>query len=271
MRIAQILLRPASYYDRKSRQIDHAALAARHEVIETDFPGALAAGAALAHVYGRGFQPPPRRRFLLPYVASSPPRARRLPWSSPAQPRLIVSPLENLPEAVDDSYFAEGREPGPPQTPPAALRTVGTFGAERPGITQMIEQTLARIRRFRDDVEWVRFDSPPQPGDLARVDLWADPAVAGDDFDGFVAEAIAAGKVVVASRTPINVHRLEKGRTGFLVPPRDPNELTHAILTALFKSEVAWVKIEAARQTAGKFRARHRLRALERIYEAVTE
>ena len=40
-----------------------------------------------------------------------------------------------------------------------------------------------------------------------------------NDFDGFVAEAIAAGTAVIASRTAINVQRLEKGRTGVLVPP----------------------------------------------------
>jgi glycosyltransferase involved in cell wall biosynthesis len=73
----------------------------------------------------------------------------------------------------------------------------------------------------------------------------------------------------VASATPINVQRLEKGRTGFLVPPRDPNEMTHAILTALFKPEVARARSDAARQTVGKFRAGQRIRALTRIYEDI--
>jgi glycosyltransferase involved in cell wall biosynthesis len=132
-----------------------------------------------------------------------------------------------------------------------------------------VEQTLVRIGRFRDDVTWKLFDRPPSPDDLAGVDVWVDPAVEEADLDGFVAEAVVSGKSVVASRTEVNALRLEQGRTGLLAPPNDPNEVTHAILAALFKPEVARSKIEAARQTAGKFRPRQRSRVLERIYETV--
>ena len=65
----------------------------------------------------------------------------------------------------------------------------------------------------------------------------------------------------------MNAWRLEQGRTGFLVPVGDPNEMTHAILTALFKVEVAESRQQAARQTVSKFRARQRLRILLRLYE----
>jgi glycosyltransferase involved in cell wall biosynthesis len=133
----------------------------------------------------------------------------------------------------------------------------------------MIEQTVARLQRFREDVDWHSFDSVPSPEELASVDLWVDPTTDELDFDGFGAEALAAGLPVVASRTPINVQRLEKGRTGFLVPPGDPNELAHSVLTALFKPEVSGAKIEASHQTISKFRPYQRLRALERIYEAL--
>ena len=89
------------------------------------------------------------------------------------------------------------------------------------------------------------------------------------DFDGFAAEAMVGGALAIASRTPLNVHRLEKGRTGFLVPSGDANELTHAILAALFKPELAQQKLEAARQTISKFRPRQRLRALTSLYESL--
>jgi glycosyltransferase involved in cell wall biosynthesis len=101
------------------------------------------------------------------------------------------------------------------------------------------------------------------------VDVWADPAIDENDYDGFVAEAIAAGVPVIASRTAINTQRLEKGRTGVLVPPRDPNEWTHAILAALFKPEFRHSKTVAAQQTASKFRPRHRARALIQLYESI--
>ena len=66
-------------------------------------------------------------------------------------------------------------------------------------------------------------------------------------------------------RAAINTKRLEKGRTGILVPPRDPNELTHAILAGLFKPEIAQQKTEAAKQTISKFHPRQRLRGLTQL------
>src|SRR5439155_7230791 len=116
-------------------------------------------------------------------------------------------------------------------------------------------------------IEWLLLDQVPT--DFDQFDIWVDPATDDDDYDGFVAEALVAGKIVVASRTPMNVKRLEKGRTGILVPPGDPNELTHAILAALFKPELGQAKTSAAKQTNSKFRPRQRLRALTPIYESL--
>jgi glycosyltransferase involved in cell wall biosynthesis len=190
-----------------------------------------------------------------------------------------------VPEAVEERYFsvaggewpvAGGGHPAPGNRPPA---TVGSFA--RSSVQSFIEQTMHRIDRFRDDVEWRLFSHPPGPEELAELGAWVDPAVKDDDYDGFVAEALVVGMNmemnmgmnvglnVVATATPINVQRLEKGRTGFLVPRNDPNEMTHAILAALFKPEVARARSDAARQTVGKFRAGGRIRALTRIYESI--
>jgi hypothetical protein len=236
MRIAQIILSTASEFERKCQRVDFAALSPQHEVIVGE-----AGQVDVTHVYG-----PPS------YVGDSmvsPLKALECGGSPP--------PSRYLPEAVEEMYF-DVRSSNRQQ------HTVGSFA--RPSLRNIVEQTLVRIARFRGDLRWTLFEHPPSPADLAGVDTWVDPAIAEDDFDGFVAEAIAAGKAVVASRTAINSQRLEHGRTGFLVPWNDPNELTHAILAALFKPEVARPKIEAAQQTAGKFRPRQRLRVLERIY-----
>lgn len=269
MRIAQIVLEGASEFERKCQRVDFAALSAKHDVIVTDGP---VVSADVAHVYGPS--PLPSRAlvgFKIPYVASSAP-ASRFALSQPARPRVIVSPIEVagsdgqlLPEAVEEIWFGAGAKRE--STPPRHL--IASYS--RPSIINAVEQALLRIGRSRDDIAWNLFDRIPTPDDLAGVDAWVDPAVNQNDHDGFVAEAIAAGKVVVASRIPINAHRLENGRTGFLVPWNDPNELTHAILSALFKPEVARSKIEAAKQTAGKFRPRQRLRVLERIYETLIQ
>jgi len=270
MRIAQIVLEGASEFERKCQRVDFAALSAKHDVIVTDGPEV---SADVAHVYGPSPLPSrPLVGFKIPYVASSAPASRRFALSRPAGPGMIVSPIEVagsdgqlLPEAVEEIWFGAGgkRESTTPRNLIASY--------SRASIINAVEQALLRIGRSRDDIAWNLFDRIPTPDDLAGVDVWVDPAVNQNDHDGFVAEAIAAGKVVVASRIPINAHRLENGRTGFLVPCNDPNELTHAILSALFKPEVARSKIEAAKQTAGKFRPRQRLRVLERIYETLIQ
>lgn len=254
MRIVQIVLPGISEYERKSQRADRAALAERHEVVET------VRNADVAHVYSG--MDLPRAEFVgfpLPYVATAAMSAARWSWRKPVEPRVIVTP-ENLPEVVDDPWFAASA------TPPGT-NTIGSFG--RDSTRNHVEQTLHRIGRFRDDVTWKIFPAPPTPEDLSTVDLWVDPAVDEHDFDGFVAEALVVGLPVVAARTAVNSLRLEKGRTGLLVPPRDPNEMTHAILSALFKPEVAQARIGAARQTIAKFRMRQRLRVLTQLYETL--
>jgi len=255
--IAQLLLPGASEYERKSQRIDFASLSAEHDVRigETN-------DADLIHVYAPDDM---RVDWKLPYVSNVRPKRRR--FRRTAQPERVITPLKDsadsfIPEAVDEIYF--GGETRPPGRP-----TVGTFA--RPHLRNIIEQTAARIQRYRDDVDWLLFDTAPSPDDLRGVDVWADPAMSENDFDGFVAEAVAAGTAVIASRTAVNVQRLEKGRTGVLVPPGDPNEWTHAILAALFKPEFRHSKRIAARQTASKFRPRHRARALIELYQSIIQ
>lgn len=285
MRIAQVILPAASEYERKCQRLDRAGLASRHEVLMVDAAVVPDTATDVVHFYGNDLAASVVKGLERPFIASVEPYAGRLRFTfrPPTRPRYVVSPiapidpdarLQLLPEAVEDEYFeVEDRRPrlsssGQARAPVFHL---GTFGPHRSGVADMVEQTLARLHRTRDDLRWSLFDHAPTPDDLRAVDVWVDPTTSENDFDGFVAEASAAGTAVVASRTTINSLRLEKGRTGFLVPPRDPNELTHAILAALFKSEVAEVKIEAARQTAGKFRPRQRLRVLERIYETLVQ
>jgi len=149
----------------------------------------------------------------------------------------------------------------------ATTKIVGFFA--RPSVANLVDQTRVRMARFRDDVDFHSFSGTPQPEDFDGCDAWIDPAVDEDDYDGFVAEAMVRGVSVVAARTAINVHRGEKGRTAFLVPLRDPNELTHAILAALFKPEGSDARRAAARQTISKFRPRQRARALAALYESL--
>ncbi len=263
MIIAQLLLPGASEYERKSQRIDFALLAAEHDVRLGEI-----ANADIVHIYApHDFDPKAVRGIGLPYISNAKPKARRFRKS--VQPHRVITPLKEtdgtfIPEAVDEIYFGN-----PVTRQPGGRVTVGSY--RRTAANNLIEQTAARIHRFRDDVDWLLFDAPPSPSDLQGVDAWADPSVDEDDFDGFVAEAIAAGTAVISSRTVINTQRLEKGRTGVLVPPRDPNEWAHAILATLFKQEFRHTKVVAAQQTASKFRPRHRARALMQLYESILQ
>jgi glycosyltransferase involved in cell wall biosynthesis len=254
MRIAQIVFPGISQYERKSHRADRTALSERHEIVDD------VRNADVAHVYSSVELPrEPFVGFPVPYVASAPLARSRWGWRKPVEPRVVVTP-ENLPEVVEDEYFAA------PVVPPRT-NTLGSFMRET--TRNHVDQTLHRIERFRDDVTWRLFVEPPAPEDLAGVDVWVDPAVDENDFDGFVAEALVVGLPVVAARTRVNSLRLEKGRAGLLVPLRDPNEMTHAILSALFKPEVAQGRITAAKQTNAKFRMRQRLRVLTQLYETL--
>jgi glycosyltransferase involved in cell wall biosynthesis len=254
MRIAQIILPDASQYERKSQRADRAALEGRYEFVDD------VRKSDLAHVYG-GRELPSGLRVPVPFISSSPMTRSRWPWRRGPEPARTVSWRE-LPEVVEDQYFG-----ALPRGERGGSKVAASFG--RRGTESMVERTLARIHRFRDDVVWNVFDHVPAPEDLRNVDVWVDPAVEEEDLDGCTAEALVSGLPVVAARTEINVARCEKGRTALLVPPGDPNEMTHAILAALFKSEVAQGKIEAARQTASKFRSRHRLRVLTQWYDTL--
>jgi hypothetical protein len=275
VRVAQIVTSDASQYERKSQRIDAASLIAAGHTIVAD-----AREADIVHVYAGRELPP--LDFRTPFVASTGPKTRRFAFRRGAEPRAIVTPF-NVPEAIETTYFLarisnleprtsnliDGSERFEVRGSSSEVRetTVGSY--LRPSIENMLQQTMARIDRFRPDVEWRVFSHPPTPQDVASVAVWADPAIDENDYDGFVAEALAAGTIAVAARTEVNSLRMAKGSCGLLVRPRDPNEWTHAILAALFKPErwPAWS--DAARQTVSKFRARNRLRALLQLYESI--
>ena len=276
MRIAQILFPGVSQYEQKCQRVDRVALSESHDVVLTTVESVASANADVAHVYASAELPAaPFVGFPVPYVSSADVRRARWPFRKPVEPDYVVSPLiekveqsrhQPLAEAVEEGYFGAQRAEGRAQIN-GEPRIIASFA--RASVHNSVEQTVARLTRFRDDVTWHLFEQVPTPEDLAGVDVWVDPAVEESDFDGFVAEALVAGLPVVATRTKINAMRLEQGRTGMLVPLRAANEMTHAILAALFKPEVAGSKLNAARQTVSKFRAKQRLRVLAHMYETL--
>ncbi|HEY8849256.1 MAG TPA: hypothetical protein VIO12_08180, partial [Thermoanaerobaculia bacterium] len=132
MIVAQILLPNATTYERKCQRVDYAGLSADHQVSVYDEAGKVTA-ADVAHVYGqlsrRWFRP-----LLVPYVES-----RRA----------------DLPEAVEERYFepcSGGLQAADGGLKPAATR-IASFA--RKSIRSVVEQTMHRLHRTRDDIEWI--------------------------------------------------------------------------------------------------------------------
>lgn len=277
MNVGQILLPGASEYERKCQRIDRAILS-QHETVRvrTLSPGRDSNLADelrespidLAHVYGDSATHASLLHGLPPYTASVSPGIRRFAIRRPDMPKLVAGPLTDppLPEAVEDHYFGGSESGGARET---KLRyAIGSYGPHRPGVTSLVQRTAARLERFRDDLDWMMFDSPPSPENLASVDVWVDPATDEQDLDGFAAEALVAGRKVVACRTAINHERLTEG-SGFAVPVDDPNELAHAILVALFKEEIAEQRLQAAAAQSGRFHPSIRAAVLLELYNQI--
>ena len=278
MRLAQVLLPGLTLYEQKCQRLDAGALAPTHDVIQiADFPGSdfdLVPGTRLlrklhasecdvAHIYGNPIPPAIARKIAIPFVAASEVARTRLflPGKRATSRAMPPAGPGAIAEPVDDGFLR-----------PLARRRadgqwiVGSVGPHRPGVRRMLELTLARIYRFREDISWHLLDEAPEPTDLAAVDIWVDPAADDGDVDGFTAEALVSGLPVIASRTAVNRFRTDEGRAAVLVPPGDPNELTHAILTALFKPETIAGRLAAARELQPRFSPARRAEALAAIY-----
>jgi glycosyltransferase involved in cell wall biosynthesis len=218
----------------------------------------------LLHVHGSA--EPPKRLLAglqIPWICDRrlpKPRAlfRRLP--SPA----VVLVEAGVPEAAGEEWFIEGRR----KHGDGRRRRVGTY-ARTDAVKNHAEQAAGRIQRFREDVDWVMYERPPSPEELVELDLWVDPASGDGDLDGMVVEAVVSLTPVVAARTAVNSRRLDGGKAGLLTPIGDHNELTHAVLNVLFKSEVSTPLRQHAEAIRDRHRPERRRAALERIYKEV--
>jgi glycosyltransferase involved in cell wall biosynthesis len=107
--------------------------------------------------------------------------------------------------------------------------------------------------------------------DLARICADLDLLVVSSDNEGTpvsAIEAMAAGRPVVATRVGGLVDLIEDGRTGRLVPPRDPAALAEA-MGALIDDPAARAAMgEVARRSAAeRFRAERLVEDVERLYD----
>lgn len=206
------------------------------------------------------------RALRVPWIASTSSSSGWLFWKRSVEPTRRISPHpafggpNALPEAVDPGYFEIERD-----------------GERRPVVAGIVndqtrtqyEAVRSRIARFREDVVWRTFQQVPSPEELSEVTSWVDFGTDHEKDESGIPEAIVAGCATIAPRTDLNRKRLLEGDAGFLVPKKDPNEMAHVILTALFKPEVASKRSETALANRDRFSPINRIRELNSIYESL--
>ncbi len=82
-------------------------------------------------------------------------------------------------------------------------------------------------------------------------------------------EAMAAGQAIVSTAVDGCREVIEEGRTGLLVPPKDPDALARALSTVLGDSSMRASLGLAAREASKRYDLTECVRAMERIYDAL--
>jgi glycosyltransferase involved in cell wall biosynthesis len=82
-------------------------------------------------------------------------------------------------------------------------------------------------------------------------------------------EAMAAGRAIVSTAVDGCREVLEEGRTGLLVPPKDPASLASALSTALDDPSLRAALGRAAQEASRRYDLSECVREMERIYDAL--
>lgn len=138
-------------------------------------------------------------------------------------------------------------------------------GPMRPAIEAWIrEQDLAEniiLTGTREDIAEL----------IAAIDISVLPSLE-EGFPNTILESMAAGKPVIATAVGGNPEAVDDGKTGMLVPPRDPEALARAILELLRNPERARALGRAARERVEReFGIARMIERMEDIYTRLME
>ena len=139
----------------------------------------------------------------------------------------------------------------------------------RSSYRQSIERLLSPSARHRVRVLGaVPFDQMPQV--YARSTIVVVPSVIQEPFGLPVAEAMAAGRAVVASRVGGIPELVTHGRTGLLVAPADPDALAEGLLSLLSEPARCRAMGAAGREDAvARWDWQFAARRLETVYASL--
>lgn len=105
---------------------------------------------------------------------------------------------------------------------------------------------------------------------IQLLDVVVHASVKPEPFGRVIAEGMAMGKPVVAAMNGGPLEIIEDGRTGFLVPPGNPEKLAQRIIELLTdRSRADTLGRHAQRDAAARFSPRYHARLVEQVYENV--
>jgi glycosyltransferase involved in cell wall biosynthesis len=107
------------------------------------------------------------------------------------------------------------------------------------------EKAAARVLADRVSVFLYREDIPEI---LAASDVCVDASYAGLGITGALREALAVETAVIGTDLEGNPELIEEGKTGLLVPPRDPDALARALLRLIEHPDLAKAMARAGRE-----------------------
>lgn len=145
---------------------------------------------------------------------------------------------------------------------PSLSVVIAGDGPDRAALEALAAEVAPGVVRFlghRSDV----------PELLAAADVVAIPSLA-EGHPLIVTEAMASGRVVVASRVGGLVDVVSDGKTGILVPSADPEALAEAILNVLQSKDISERISSAAKSYAqAEFTVEHMISRTEEVYRCV--
>jgi glycosyltransferase involved in cell wall biosynthesis len=149
--------------------------------------------------------------------------------------------------------------------------TLLIVGAPSPGSEDHLPRLRALIDELnlRDRVIFTGELTDARPA-YAVCDILVLPSAQPEPFGGVVIEAMGMGKPVIATAIGGSLDQIVDGKTGFLVPPADPNALADKILTLAKNPELMKRMGQAGMERARThFDVRQMVEKLEAIYSAI--
>lgn len=135
-----------------------------------------------------------------------------------------------------------------PQMPSAQLRVAGEFNSE-PGYTRLVRQAIHEARLENRIQMLGGLTEQAVLREFATCDVLALPSIQ-ETTPMVIAQAMAAGKPVVATPVGGVTEMVQDGDTGFLVSVGEPTKLGDALLTVLSNSDLRMRMGQAGRQFA---------------------